>query len=89
MLMLALAGACQAADTDKVEKSIKDVKAEYESQLMAMPGVVSVGLGRDAAGDPVIVIGVETEEDTQTLVLPQELQSYPVVVQVTGTIRAQ
>ena len=41
-----------------VEKSIKEVKAEHESRLIAMPGVVSVGLGQDTSGNPVIVIGV-------------------------------
>jgi hypothetical protein len=89
LLLLALASACQAADMNKGEKSIKDVKAEHESRLMAMPGVVSVGLGQDADGNPVIVIGVESEEYSHTLTLPKELQSYPVKYQVTGTIKAQ
>jgi hypothetical protein len=89
LLLLALAGACQAADMNNVEKSIKDIKAEHESRLMAMPGVVSVGLGRDALGNTVIVIGVETEEHSHTLTLPQELHSYPVKFQVLGTIKSQ
>ena len=89
LLLLALAGACQATDMSNMEKSIKDIKAEHESQLMAMPGVVSVGLGQDKAGDPVIIIGVESEEHSRALALPQELQEYPVKVQVVGTINTQ
>jgi len=74
---------------NNVEKSIKDIKAEHESRLMAMPGVVSVGLGQDALGNTVIVIGVETEEHSRALTLPQELHSYPVMFQVLGTIKSQ
>ena len=89
LLVLALASACQAADMNNGQKSIKDIKAEHESQLMAMTGVVSVGLGQDAEGNPVIVIGVESEEFTSTLALPRELENYPVKFQVVGTIRAR
>jgi hypothetical protein len=89
LLLLALAGACQATDMSTMEKSIKDIKAEHESQLMAMPGVVSVGLGQDTAGDPVIIIGVESVEHSRALALPRELQEYPVKIQVIGTISTQ
>ena len=89
LLLLALAGACQAADMNNMGKSIEDIKAEHESQLMAMQGVVSVGLGQDTAGNTVIVIGVESEEYSSSLILPQELHSYPVSFQVMGTIKAQ
>jgi hypothetical protein len=89
LLLLALVSACQAADVNDVEKSIRDVKAKYESQLMAMAGVVSVGLGQDAEGNPVIVIGIESEEFSNTLALPRELENYPVKFEVMGTIKAQ
>ena len=89
MLLLARGRASPATDINDVEKSIKDIKAEHESRLMAMPGVVSVGLGQDEAGNPIIVIGVENEEYSHTLTLPQELHSYPVRFQVMGTIKAQ
>ena len=88
-VLLALAGASQATDMSNMEKSIKDIKAEHESQLMAMPGVVSVGLGQDTAGDPVIIIGVESEEHSRAMTLPLELQEYPVKIQVIGTINIQ
>jgi len=72
-----------------VEKSIKDIQAEYESQLMAMTGVVSVGPGQDAGGNPVIVIGVESEKLSRLVELPGELQNYPVMFQVIGTVKAR
>jgi len=89
LLLLALAGGCQAADVSDVEKSIRDIKAEHEAELMAMPGVVSVGLGQDAQGRQVIVIGVKSEEVSRSLVLPRDLANYPVEVKVLGTIRAR
>jgi hypothetical protein len=88
-VLLALAGGCKEMDRNDVQKSIRDIKAEHESQLMAMPGVVSVGLGQDAHGNPVIIIGVEKEEFSHKLTLPSELLSYPVRFQVVGTIKTQ
>lgn len=72
-----------------MEKSISDIKTEYESQLMAMTGVISVGLGQDAAGNLGIVIGVENEKLTHTMELPRELQNYPVMFQVIGTVKVR
>ncbi len=86
---LVFAGACQVTEKIAVEKPIAQVKAEHESRLMAMPGVVSVGLGQDEDGTQVIVIGVKNEEYSRTLTLPEELLSYPVRFQVMGTIKAQ
>ena len=89
LLLLALAGGCQAADVSNVEKTIQDIKAEHEAELMAMPGVVSVGLGQDAQGSQVIVIGVKSEEVSRSLVLPRDFVNYPVEVKVLGTVRAR
>jgi hypothetical protein len=89
LLLLGLVSACQATEENAMKASIQDIKAKHESQLMAMPGVVSVGIGQDADGNPVIVIGVESEDFSNQLTLPEELESYPVRFQVVGTIRAQ
>ena len=56
---------------------------------MAMTGVVSVGPGQDAGGNPVIVIGVESEKLSRLVELPGELQNYPVMFQVIGTVKAR
>lgn len=56
---------------------------------MAMSGVVSVGIGLDEDGNPAIVIGIESESRLNELSLPEELESFPIKVQVVGTIRAQ
>jgi hypothetical protein len=69
--------------------TIQEVKAEHVDRLMALPGVVSVGIGRDSAGNPAIVIGLDGPRPETRAQLPASLGDYPVVVHVTGPIRAQ
>lgn len=70
-------------------ETIQEVKARHESRLLAIPGVVSVGIGKDADGHLVIVIGVENEATRNAPSLPRELDGHAVHVQVLGPIRAQ
>lgn len=69
--------------------SIKDVKAEHAPRIMALPGVVSVGIGRDARGQPVLVVGLDRERPETRAKLPQEIEGYGVEVEVVGDVRAQ
>lgn len=69
--------------------TIHEVKAKHASRLLALPGVVSVGIGRNAGGDEVIVIGLDrARPETQTR-LPTQLDGYPVRREIIGTVRAQ
>ncbi|HEX7081505.1 MAG TPA: hypothetical protein VF329_10860 [Gammaproteobacteria bacterium] len=72
-----------------MQASIQDVKARHEARLMATPGVVSVGIGRDSDGRPVIVVGVEREGPETRESLPETLDGYPVQTRVVGRIEAQ
>lgn len=65
-----------------------DVRARYTDSLMASAGVVSVGVGQDASGKPVIVVGVSTAEE-EALALPRSLEGVPVVVQTVGTLKTR
>ncbi|MEN8181295.1 MAG: hypothetical protein ABFS46_02035 [Myxococcota bacterium] len=69
--------------------SIADVKARHEKRLMAESGVVSVGIGQDAEGRPVIVVGVEGEAEAVARRLPSELDGHPLCVRSVGQIRAR
>lgn len=69
--------------------TIQDVKAKHEKQLLSRSGVISIGIGLDAAGNPVIVIGVESDDTATKSTLPQELDGFPVQTRVIGTPRAQ
>ena len=69
--------------------SIRDTKAKYQDELLAKPGVVSVGIGKDRDGNPVIIVGLDSERPDTVQALPRELDGYPVRVEVVGTIRSQ
>ncbi len=68
---------------------IEDIKHKYEAHLLAMDGVVSVGIGRDDKGRPAIVVGVRDASVAEHTALPQALEGVPVVTRVLGTPRAQ
>jgi hypothetical protein len=72
-----------------VTRSIEEAKAEHTGRLLALPGVVSVGIGRDAEGRPAIVIGLAGDESGDDPGLPRSLEGHPVVTQVVGTLRAR
>jgi hypothetical protein len=92
--VVALVVACGVAATE-VEvspsppspPSIGDVKRRHEAELLALPGVVSVGIGEDASGSPVLVVGVRSAEASPRL--PRELEGYPVTERVVGRVRAR
>jgi hypothetical protein len=78
-----------SAEEKDVSPTIQEVKVRHAPRFLAMPGVVSVGIGRDTEGHEVIVIGLDrARPDTQAR-LPTELEGYPVRAQIIGTVKAQ
>ncbi len=69
--------------------SIEEVKAKSEEQLLTLPGVVSVGIGRNTEGDPAIIVGLDGVHPESESQIPQSLHDYPVVIKVTGSVKAQ
>lgn len=88
-LVMALTAACGEAQNMTAPESIKDVKSKHEDRLLTMPGVVSVGIGQNSSGKAVIIIGMESRDSANHLTLPNELDGYPVQIQVIGPIRTQ
>jgi hypothetical protein len=70
-------------------KTISEVKRTYEAELLSLPDVVSVGIGQDAAGNQVIVVGLAGDNPKTKALVPESLEGYPVIVNITGKIRAQ
>ena len=68
--------------------SIKDVKRRHEAGLLQLPGVVSVGIGRDDSGQPAIIVGLTAANPETESRIPKALEGYPVIVQVVGKITA-
>ena len=71
-----------------MKPTIQDVKNKHAARLLALPGVVSVGIGRDAGGNPVLVIGLQDSRPETLAAVPDDLEGFSVQKQVTGPIRA-
>jgi hypothetical protein len=85
-LLLSCSGAVAGAE---MSLSIQEAKARHAPRILALPGVVSVGIGRDAQGREVIVIGLDRARPDTQAQLPAELEGYRVQVQVIGAVKAQ
>jgi hypothetical protein len=69
--------------------TIQDVKARHASQLMAQPGVVAVGIGRDPDGNEAIIVSLDRDRPEVRESVPHTLEGYAVRVQVIGPVRAR
>ncbi len=72
-----------------VTDDIKQVKARHEQALMAIPGVVSIGIGLDTNGEQAIVVGLQKLESEHSHQLPDELEGFAVIVRQVGSVEAQ
>ncbi len=72
-----------------MSSSIKDVKTRHQAQFLQMPGIASVGIGRDENGKPAIIIGLESPDPETESKLPATLEGYPVRVQTVGKLAAR
>lgn len=79
----------QVTGDDNMPLSIKEAKAMHADRLLALPGVVSVGIGKDANGKPAIIVGLDKKRPETETQIPDTLENFTVVINVTGTIRAQ
>jgi hypothetical protein len=88
LLLFVLAGGL-SANGDRMPLTIEQVKAAHERELMARPGVVSVGIGRDEQGRPAIVVGMDKANAQTQAALPRVLEGYSVRTEIVGTLRAR
>ncbi len=65
----------------------EEVLNRHAGELTRMRGVLSVGIGRDDAGRPVIVIGLDGERPETRAALPASIDGVPVQVLTSGRIR--
>ncbi len=75
------AGETAAANT------ISAAKAQLESRVLTMPGVVSVGVGRVDDGTEVIMVGVDGSRPDVEPDIPKTVGGFPVEVRRTGPLR--
>lgn len=69
--------------------SIEEVKAASEKDLMAIPGVMGVGISLNRDRQPCIKVYVDRQSASTVDQIPQIIEGYPVEVEVRGTFRAQ
>jgi len=88
ILVLCLLSGSLNGEERTVSPTIQEVKAKHADRLLAMPGVVSVGIGQDADGKYVIIVGLDGPRPETVNQLPKVLEGYPVHVQIIGPVKA-
>jgi hypothetical protein len=89
VVLAVVAGLALGCGRTGVMVSIQETKARHEARLLAVPGVVSVGIGRDASDRLVLVVGIRERSAAALEQIPAELDGHPVVVRSMGSVRAQ
>jgi hypothetical protein len=69
-------------------KTIAQVLAEHTDALMAVPGVVGTAIGQQG-GAPCIRVLLARQDDAARRRIPDEIEGYPVRVDVTGPLHAR
>ena len=69
--------------------TIQNVKAKHEDFLLAMPGVVSVGIGKNPDGQFAIIVGLDGPRPETVNQLPTILEGYPVRMEIIGPVKAR
>mgnify|MGYP006277413755 FL=1 len=67
--------------------TIKEAKQKHESQLMQLPGVVGVGLGKQEDRDVIVILVSELSRKLERR-LPTSIEGFEVRIQESGPIRA-
>jgi hypothetical protein len=70
------------------DRPIADVLAARTPELMALPGVVGTYQGAQPDGTPAIVVMLARPDAGLERRIPRTLEGWPVVIEVTGEIRA-
>jgi len=71
------------------EEKARDVKRRYAAQYLQRPEVISFGIEKDATGQDVIMITVNTKDPEIHKQFPSDLEGVPVRVEYREPYRAQ
>ncbi len=96
--LLAGTGACarfqaekkpfEQEETTSMTPTIEAAQAKLTDRVMALSGVVGIGIG-ECEGAPCIKVFVVQETEELGRQIPSTFEGFPVVTQVTGEIRAR
>ncbi|MEE9131482.1 MAG: hypothetical protein V3T84_15805 [Phycisphaerales bacterium] len=68
------------------QSEIERVRMKHETALLAIDGVVGIGIGSNEIGDDAIVVYLRDEQTQRSI--PDELEGFPVQTQITGEFDA-
>ena len=71
-----------------MESTIETAQAKLTDRVMALPGVVGLGIG-ECKGAPCIKVFVVRSTEELDRQIPSSFEGFPVEMQVTGEIRAR
>jgi len=89
ILVLCLLSSQLHGEDRAVSPTIQEVNAKHAERLLAMPGVVSVGIGKNPDGQFVIVVGLDSPRPETVDQIPKVLEGYPVRVEITGPVKTR
>ncbi len=89
ILALCLLSGQSCGKEKAVSPTIQDVKTRYEDSLLAMPGVISVGIGKNPDGQFAIIVGMDGPRPETVNQLPTVLEGYPVRMEIIGPVKAR
>jgi len=68
--------------------TIQETKAKHEQRSLALPGVISAGIGRAQEGTLVMGVGLDRHRPQTLKELPRVLEKYAVNLKIVGPVRA-
>jgi hypothetical protein len=69
-------------------KNIEEVKEAWEERLLAVPGVMGIGIGLTKDRREICIkVYVDRKASAQAAQIPTEIEGYPVEVEIRGTFR--
>ena len=89
ILILCLLSSQLHGEDRAVSPTIQEVNAKHAERLLAMPGVVSVGIGKNPDGQLAIIVGLDGPRPESVHQLPTILEGYPVRVEVMGPVKTR
>ncbi len=69
-------------------RAVMAIQDRHTDDIMSKPGVVGIATGLDENGQPAIIILMESQTLAKKALLPDEIELVPVVVQVSGLLKA-
>jgi hypothetical protein len=89
LIMIILFAQIAVSGGPQMPAPINDVKSRHAADLLKLPGVVSVGIGRNETGIPSIVVGLDGPNSETQAKIPEQLEGHPVLIKIVGTIKTQ